>query len=60
MTKPKTVTDNSDVACLSLNDLLDVWDGIANEQQNGNKDWYKGSPMYKNFEKLVNQKLKNQ
>lgn len=48
-------TDNSDVACLSLNDLLEVWDerGIDSKSHNG-----KLSLMYKRFEQKAKQKLK--
>lgn len=53
------VTDNSDVPILSLNDLLEVWGNNTLGQDMGiTNDHYKTSPLYKEFEKKVNQKLK--
>ncbi len=50
-TKGNTVTDNSDVACLSLNDVKELWD-----------KHYGGNLLIRDFanslQKFVNQKLK--
>jgi hypothetical protein len=50
----QTVTDNSDVACLSLNDLHEVW--ATDELNKGG--YFRDSPLYKNFEQKVKEKLK--
>lgn len=52
------VDDNSDVACLSLNDLLEVWDDdfIRNKRLDVRNNFMQ-SPMYKRFQKLAKQKL---
>lgn len=49
----QVVTDNSDVPCLSLNDLIDA---VAHKYSH--KDYFKTTPMFKDFENKVNQKLK--
>jgi len=47
----KTVTDNSDVVCLSLNDISDSWD-------NHSVMPFKESVLYKSIKEKLNQKLK--
>lgn len=61
----KTVTDNSDVACLSLNDLLDAWHSWEEKKEMHLSKSYqfyvdgvKYLPLYKRFEKKVKEKLK--
>jgi hypothetical protein len=63
--QPSTVTDNSDVACLSLNDLLDAWHSWEEKKEMHLSKSYqfyvdgvKYLPLYKRFEKKVKEKLK--
>lgn len=53
------VTNNDDVACLSLNDLLDVWDDdLERNKRRTVKKSFMETQMYKRFEQKVKEKLK--
>ncbi len=56
----KAVTNNDDVACLSLNDLLDVWDDdLERNKRRTVKKSFMETQMYKRFEQKVKEKLKS-